>query len=61
MSDVIFWGIFVFLIVWSVHGLMFRWPATSLAVESIERKLAAAVRITLARIKNKIVSAISRA
>jgi lipid A 4'-phosphatase len=27
-SDVVFAGVFTFLIVWVVHGLLYRWPAT---------------------------------
>jgi membrane-associated phospholipid phosphatase len=30
LSDVIFAGIFTGLLIWAVHGLLFRWPATRL-------------------------------
>jgi len=36
-SDVVFSGVFTFLIVWIVHGLIYRWPRTRLTDEQIER------------------------
>jgi membrane-associated PAP2 superfamily phosphatase len=36
-SDVVFAGVFIFLIVWIAHGLLYRWPATRLTDETIER------------------------
>ena len=30
VSDVIFAGVFTFLIIWIVHGLIYRWPRTRL-------------------------------
>jgi lipid A 4'-phosphatase len=36
-SDVVFSGVFTFLLIWLVHGLVYRWPATRLADEQIER------------------------
>jgi membrane-associated PAP2 superfamily phosphatase len=38
-SDVAFAGIFTFLIIWIMHGLIYRWPRTRLSDESIERDL----------------------
>jgi len=38
-SDVAFAGIFTFLIVWVVHGLIYRWRATRLTDESVERAI----------------------
>jgi membrane-associated PAP2 superfamily phosphatase len=38
-SDVAFSGAFTFLIIWLVHGLIYRWPATRLADEAIERSI----------------------
>jgi membrane-associated PAP2 superfamily phosphatase len=38
-SDVAFAGIFTFLIIWIVHGLIYRWPRTRLSDETIERRL----------------------
>jgi membrane-associated PAP2 superfamily phosphatase len=35
-SDVIFAGVFTFLIVWVVHGLIYRWPRTRLTDEGVE-------------------------
>src|SRR5581483_4068181 len=39
-SDVVFAGVFTFLIVWTVHGLLYRWP-TRVHKDSIERPLEA--------------------
>ena len=38
-TDVIFAGVFIFLVVWLVHGLIYRWPRTRLSEEGIERRL----------------------
>ncbi len=35
-TDVVFAGVFVFLIIWSVHGLLYRWPRTRLTDEAVE-------------------------
>jgi lipid A 4'-phosphatase len=63
ISDVIFAGVFMFLIVWFVHGLMFRWSASSAAIEAMERKFerkSAAGRNALGLMGKRIVSAIAR-
>lgn len=39
-TDVVFAGVFTFLIVWIVHGLIYRWPCTRLADDAIERTIA---------------------
>jgi lipid A 4'-phosphatase len=39
-SDAVFSGVFTFLIVWFVHGLVYRWPATRLSDDAIERAIA---------------------
>jgi lipid A 4'-phosphatase len=43
-TDVVFAGVFMFLLIWLVHGLLYRWPRTRItdaAVESVlERKRA---------------------
>jgi lipid A 4'-phosphatase len=36
VSDVVFAGVFTFLIVWTVYGLLYRWPATRTTDERIE-------------------------
>jgi hypothetical protein len=36
---VIFAGVFTFLIIWIVHGLIYRWPKTRSDDEIIERRL----------------------
>jgi lipid A 4'-phosphatase len=38
-TDVVFAGVFVFLIIWTVHGFLFRWPATRATDEMVERPL----------------------
>jgi lipid A 4'-phosphatase len=38
-SDAIFAGVFTFLIVWIVHGLIYRWPRTRLDDAAIERAI----------------------
>ena len=38
-SDVIFAGVFTFLIVWIVYALIFRWPRTRLSDDGVERAL----------------------
>ena len=35
-SDVMFAGIFTFLIIWVVHGLIYRWPRTRFTDEGVE-------------------------
>jgi lipid A 4'-phosphatase len=39
VSDVAFAGIFTFLLIWIVHGLIYRWPRTQLSDDGIERWL----------------------
>jgi lipid A 4'-phosphatase len=39
-TDVVFAGIFMYLVVWSLHGLIFRWRATRWNEETVERTLA---------------------
>lgn len=39
VSDVIFAGVFTFLIVWLAHGLIYRWPRTRLDDADVERAL----------------------
>jgi len=43
-SDVVFSGVFTFIIIWLAHGFIYRWPATRLTDEQVE---AAIARITL--------------
>jgi lipid A 4'-phosphatase len=38
-TDAIFAGVFTFLIIWLVHGLIYRWPLTRLSDDAIERAL----------------------
>jgi lipid A 4'-phosphatase len=39
VSDTIFAGVFTFLIVWIVHGLIYRWPRTRLTDAGVERAI----------------------
>jgi lipid A 4'-phosphatase len=39
VSDVIFAGVFTFLIIWLMHGLIYRWPRTRLTEEGTERAI----------------------
>jgi len=41
-TDVVFAGVLMYLLIWTVHGLMFRWRATRITDDAIERPLAAA-------------------
>jgi lipid A 4'-phosphatase len=38
-TDVVFAGVFTFLIIWLLHGLMFRWRATRSSDRAVERGL----------------------
>ena len=38
-SDVVFAGVFTFLVIWLVHGLLYRWRATRITDSAIERAL----------------------
>jgi membrane-associated phospholipid phosphatase len=35
-SDVVFGGVFVYLEIWLIYGLIYRWPATALSEDAIE-------------------------
>ncbi len=39
VSDVIFAGVFTFLIIWFMHGLIYRWPRTRITDEDAERAI----------------------
>lgn len=41
-TDVVFAGVLMFLAIWLMHGLLFRWRATHLSDEALERPLAQA-------------------
>jgi lipid A 4'-phosphatase len=38
-SDVVFSGVFVFLIIWVAHGILYRWRATRLSDQAIEQAI----------------------
>jgi lipid A 4'-phosphatase len=39
-TDVVFASVFTFLVIWTVHGLIYRWRRTRITDEAIERPLA---------------------
>jgi membrane-associated PAP2 superfamily phosphatase len=56
-SDVVFAGVFMYLLIWAVHGLIYRWPMTRLDEESIDRVLTqsgGALRDMLAKLGAKL-------
>jgi lipid A 4'-phosphatase len=55
-SDVVFAGVFMFLVVWTLHGLIYRWRPTRLTDEAAERPLERAgngLRAALARLTGR--------
>ena len=38
-SDVVFAGVFTFLLIWLTHGWLYRWPRTRITDEAVERVL----------------------
>ena len=42
-SDIVFAGVIMFLIIWTAHGLIYRWPRTRLNDEAFERGFERAV------------------
>jgi lipid A 4'-phosphatase len=38
-SDVVFAGVFMYLLIWFLHGLIYRWPATRIDEAVAERRL----------------------
>jgi membrane-associated PAP2 superfamily phosphatase len=43
-SDIVFAGVFMFLVVWTLHGMIYRWRPTRLTDATIERPLERAGR-----------------
>jgi membrane-associated PAP2 superfamily phosphatase len=39
-TDIVFAGVFTFLVVWTLHGLIYRWQPTRTTDEAVERPLA---------------------
>jgi lipid A 4'-phosphatase len=39
LSDVVFAGVFMFLVIWLIHGWLYRWPQTRITDEAVERAL----------------------
>ena len=48
-SDVVFAGVFMYLLIWLVHGLIYRWPATRLDEAAAERYLTVAGEVLAAQ------------
>jgi lipid A 4'-phosphatase len=44
-TDVVFAGVFMFLVVWTLHGLIYRWRPTRLTDAAVERWLEQAGRV----------------
>jgi membrane-associated PAP2 superfamily phosphatase len=38
-TDVVFAGVFTFLIIWLVHGFIYRWPKTRFSDDAVERRI----------------------
>ena len=38
-TDWIFAGVFSFLVIWLIHGLIYRWPRTRISGAAVERAL----------------------
>ncbi len=56
-SDVVFAGVFMYLVIWLMHGLIYRWPATRIDEAAVERRLADAGETLAAlvrRLKDRI-------
>jgi len=55
-TDVVFAGVFMFLLIWTTHGALFRWRATHLTDEAIERPLVQmgeAMRVAFAALRRR--------
>jgi lipid A 4'-phosphatase len=55
LSDVVFAGVFTYLLIWLVHGLIYRWPATRLDEKRLETRLSQAGE-WLARVARRLAS-----
>jgi membrane-associated PAP2 superfamily phosphatase len=44
LSDGLFAGVFTFLVIWLVHGLIYRWPSTRVSDRALERVLERAIQ-----------------
>lgn len=40
LTDTVFAGVFTFLLIWVVHGLLYRWPRTRLSDDAVEGAIA---------------------
>ncbi len=53
-SDVVFAGVFTYLLIWLLHGLIYRWGATRIDEAAAERRLAEAGEALAARLQRLI-------
>lgn len=63
-SDVLFAGLFTFMLIWVVHGLIFRWPRPSISDEAVERafeRVTIPLHLAVGRAIMRIGTAIRRA
>jgi membrane-associated PAP2 superfamily phosphatase len=61
VSDVVFGGIFIFLIIWVAHGVIYRWRASRLTDEAIERaieRVALPIQQTMGACFSRVVAAV---
>jgi len=59
-SDVAFSGVVTFLIIWTVHGMLYRWPAAGISEDAIDHALkqsALALRASLSAVMDRVVKA----
>jgi membrane-associated PAP2 superfamily phosphatase len=52
-TDTVFAGVFTFLIIWLMHGLIYRWPRTRLSDQAIERGIERLVLSLRDRLKRR--------
>jgi membrane-associated PAP2 superfamily phosphatase len=50
-SDVVFAGVLMYLVIWTAHGLIYRWPATRLNEKELEDRLGEAGEWLAGRIR----------
>jgi membrane-associated phospholipid phosphatase len=41
-TDVVFAGVLMYLVIWAAHGFLYRWRATRISDEAVERWLSGA-------------------
>jgi lipid A 4'-phosphatase len=59
LSDVVFAGVFIYLVIWTAYGLIYRWPRTRLSEPAIDRLLTQAgeaLRASLAALARRLMA-----